>query len=276
MRWSDWLQERHLTPQDCYDGDLYYLLKETIPQYVMLDNSVASGHYLKADLLSILNDRYDRLLAQEPLAYILGTVPFLDLDFTINNHVLIPRSATEEWVHRLLQQEQDKELKVLDIGTGSGCIAVTLSYYRSHWDMWGCDISQHALDVARNNSARHKTTIQWALWDLFMLSHYKPRHTWDIIVTNPPYLTESEWEMVPSLAWEPKSALVDSTVKALACYTHVIAYSAQSLRPGGRLYMEHGSQQRQDICAIAKHSGLKVRDVWKDSAGHDRVVVCEK
>ena len=179
------------------------------------------------------------LKKERPLQYILGTAYFLDLELEVNAAVLIPRPETEELVHWILS-DKDKlnPLTILDIGTGSGCIAISLKKTAQLWNVAALDVSEQALDVAHRNASKNEVSIQFHLEDIL------DKKQWliplDVIVSNPPYVVPSEKEQMLSnvLDYEPDLALFVPEEDPLLFYKRIIEFAHQNLKPSGALYFE--------------------------------------
>ncbi len=229
---------------------------------------------LRADFGRELNepsrDELDRLLARrerrEPLAYVLGEWGFRRLTLTVDDRVLVPRPETEIIVERCLARlDGIAEPRVLDVGTGSGAIALAIADEVPGALVMAIDSSQAALEVARENAVRTGLAIEIVHGDLF---HALPEGPWDLVVSNPPYVCEDEIDMLePEVReWEPRTALVGEGA------TEEIARRAlQVLRPGGALVLETGESDAQRVHGLL--AGLGYADVrtTKDLAGRDRV-----
>ena len=172
------------------------------------------------------------LKKERPLQYILGTTYFMDLELEVNAAVLIPRPETEELVHWIISDEDKlNPLKILDIGTGSGCIAVSLKKAAQQWNIAALDVSEQALDVAQRNASKNEVSIQFHLDDIFDKKKWlKPL---DIIVSNPPYVVPSEKEQMLSnvLDYEPDLALFVPEEDPLLFYKRIIEFAQQNLKP---------------------------------------------
>ena len=179
------------------------------------------------------------LKKERPLQYILGTAYFLDLELEVNTAVLIPRPETEELVHWILSDEDKlNPLTILDIGTGSGCIAISLKKTAQLWNVAALDVSGQALDVAHRNASKNEVSIQFYLEDIL------DKKQWliplDVIVSNPPYVVPSEKEQMLSnvLDYEPDLALFVTEEDPLLFYKRIIEFANQNLKPSGALYFE--------------------------------------
>jgi len=179
------------------------------------------------------------LKKERPLQYILGTAYFLDLELEVNTAVLIPRPETEELVHWILSgKDKRNPLTVLDIGTGSGCIAISLKKAAQQWNVAALDVSEQALEVAGRNASKNQTPIQFHLEDILV------KKQWliplDVIVSNPPYVVPSEKAQMLAnvLENEPNLALFVSEEEPLLFYKRIIEFAEQNLKPSGALYFE--------------------------------------
>ena len=223
-----------------------------------------------------LDDIVQRLLRFEPLQYIEGKARFLGRDFGVGPGVLIPRPETEELVERVLK-ETAPGAHVLDIGTGSGCIAVTLALEvpGSYVEAW--DISPAALAVARANSKRLEADVVFRQQDV--LAHDPEATTrFDVLVSNPPYVTESEEAgMAPNvLLYEPAGALFVPDNDPLLFYRHIAQLGQKLLHPGGRLYFEINRTFGREMAALLEGQGYTDIRVEKDLSGNDRFAMARR
>ena len=198
----------------------------------------------------------------EPLAYILGYREFYGRRFRVDSNVLIPRHETEILVEAALEVEKEN-CRVLDIGTGSGCIAVTLKLERPDWEVWATDISSSALQVARENAETLGADITFRHSDLL---DQLDGEAFDLIVSNPPYIGRDEALPREVKEFEPSSALFADN-SGLALYEQLANHAPKHLRPGGQVILEIGQDQGQAVSALFPGS-----KVIKDLDGNDRVV----
>lgn len=209
----------------------------------------------------------------QPIQQIIGKALFYDLELKVNADTLIPRPETEELVHWVLSDfaPPERSMQVLDMGSGSGCIALALKHNRPGWKVEAWDISEGALDVARFN-ARH-LGIDVRFYQQDMLATTLPDGVYDLIVSNPPYVMNQEKEkMQPNvLDYEPHSALFVSDQNPLVYYHAIVNYAAVHLKQGGRLYLEInealGEASRQLVETALGEARLK-----KDLQQRDRMV----
>lgn len=210
---------------------------------------------------------FERRIAGEPIAYLVGTREFYGLSLEVTPAVLIPRPETELLVDLALER-LPRHGKVLDLGTGSGAIPVALAHTRPDASVSALDISAAALTVATRNAARHGVTVTFLQSDWYgALS----AEVFDVIVTNPPYIAAGDAHLAQGdLRFEPAGALTDHA-DGLSALRTIIAGAARHLRPGGWLLMEHGYDQAAAVRALLAAAGFSEAQSWKDLAGIERV-----
>lgn len=221
----------------------------------------------------LLSNIFHQLKAHKPAQYILGFEDFHGLRFQVDERVLIPRPETEELVELILAENPKTELKVLDIGTGSGAIAVSLKESCPLWQVTASDLSVDALELARENVKLNRVDISFIQSDVFE----NISGSFDIIVSNPPYISENDKNEVGLnvLASEPKMALF-ADEDGLAIYRQIIEGAAKHLSPQGKLYFEIGYKQGSDLKKLLSlHFPDKCVRVLKDQFGQDRMVVMD-
>lgn len=221
----------------------------------------------------LLSNIFHQLKAHKPAQYILGFEDFHGLRFQVDERVLIPRPETEELVELILAENPKTELKVLDIGTGSGAIAVSLKESCPLWQVTASDLSVDALELARENAKLNRVDISFIQSDVFE----NISGSFDIIVSNPPYISENDKNEVGLnvLTSEPKLALF-ADEDGLAIYRQIIERAAKHLSPQGKLYFEIGYKQGSDLKKLLSlHFPDKCVRVLKDQFGQDRMVVID-
>ena len=226
-----------------------------------------------ADDEALLADIFEKLSQHIPAQYIIGEADFHDLTFKVDQRVLIPRPETEELVDLILEENPQDNLSLLDIGTGSGAIAISLKHARPGWQVAASDLSDDALAVATENAHRHNTNIQFFRADVFRQVSGK----YDIIVSNPPYISFEDKEEVGSnvLTSEPHMALF-AQEDGYAIYRQIIQGAAEYLTENGKLYFEIGYKQGPMLQEMIGHYFPQKRvRVLKDLFGLDRKVVVD-
>lgn len=213
----------------------------------------------------------DKLKTGMPIQYVLGKAPFYGRTFQMNPAVLVPRSETEELVHLILANHSGK-LKVLDLGTGSGCIAITLDLEWPDAQVQALDISPDALEMARHNAAVMDASVRFFHAD--MLDTNLPLEMVDIMVSNPPYVLEQEKGGMHQnvLAYEPHSALFVPDHEPLKFYMAITQLARRYLNPGGYLYVEINEAYGKEVSDLMSGTGMEEVRVYKDLMGKDRVV----
>ena len=216
---------------------------------------------------------YKKLANHIPAQYIIGHAEFFGMQLKVDERVLIPRPETEELVELILDENPKENLKVLDIGTGSGAIALALAKNRPDWTITAADISQDALDLAMENANNQGLTLFFIKSDCFSEISSK----YDIIVSNPPYISREDQEEVGLnvLHSEPHLALF-ADENGLAIYRRIAQESKDYLNDGGKIYLEIGYKQGQSVPALFKENFPEKRvRTLKDQFGQDRMVVID-
>ena len=206
-----------------------------------------------------------------PLQYLTGKQDFMGLTFHVDERVLIPRQDTETLAELVLRENPEKNIRLLDLCTGSGCLAVSLAVLGGYEEVDAGDISPDALEVAEENGRRLGGNVHFVESDLF--SALDPGKAYDVIVSNPPYIpTEVIEGLEPEVRdYEPRMAL-DGSGDGLAFYRRLAAESPSHLKPGGRLYLEIGWDQGESVEALLRENGFEDIEVVRDDAGNCRVV----
>ena len=216
---------------------------------------------------------FKKLAEHIPAQYIIGHAEFFGMELKVDERVLIPRPETEELVDLILTENPEKNLKVLDIGTGSGAIALALAKNRPDWSVTATDISQDALDLATENAKRQDLNLSFIKSDCFSEISSK----YDIIVSNPPYISREDQEEVGLnvLHSEPHLALF-ADEDGLAIYRRIAEDSKDYLNDGGKIYLEIGYKQGQSVPALFTENFPEKRvRTLKDQFGQDRMVVID-
>lgn len=213
-----------------------------------------------------------RLKLHEPIQYILGSAYFGDMSIVVGKGVLIPRPETREMVDRIIGEHRNIVGRVADFCTGSGCIAVALARAWKSAAVEGWDVSKEALAYARQNAAHYNANVVWRECDLLQ---YTPRQEerYDIIVSNPPYVLDSEKKEMDEnvLAHEPHLALFVADDNPLLFYRTIADIAWSELVPGGTLYFEINSRMGQECARMLCNKGFVAVEVYPDFMGLDRV-----
>lgn len=226
---------------------------------------------MTAEKTAELNKIFGRLMEGEPVQYVLGRAEFCGRWFSVRPGVLIPRPETEElcaWI--TADSKASASPKVLDIGTGSGCIAITLQLDMPESKVTAWDISADALDVARENAQRLGANVNFVKLDAL---NAKPEDEWDVIVSNPPYICEKEKKdmAVNVLEHEPHTALFVPDADPLLFYRAITRLAVQTLNKGGRLYFEINPIYADDTCRMMRAEGMTAVELRSDMYGKQRM-----
>jgi len=219
---------------------LIFLILGKVKGYSRTQVLLASDENLTAEELDEINQIVFRLKKNEPIQYILGETEFYGLPFYTVSGVLIPRPETEELVQWIIQENQHTEPTILDIGTGSGCIAVSLRKNIPKSTVLACDISPVCIKTTRLNAELNHTEVSVFEYDILNNSPETDFPELDIIVSNPPYVRETEKKLMDKnvLDYEPELALFVSDTEPLVFYTRIADFAQIHLKNGGRIYFE--------------------------------------
>ncbi len=225
-----------------------------------------------------------RRLNNEPLQYITGQCEFMSLPFTVAPGVLIPRPETETLVEMVIDfckslPETSPKLLILDIGTGSGNIAVSLAHYIAGCQVVALDISEIALNIARHNAVLNhvESCVQFIQLDMMNVRQEQFHNCFDILVSNPPYISTAEYEQLPREIkdYEPQNSLLAGQ-QGLDFYIHFPEFFIYLLKENGAAFFEIGENQAEQIKQIFDRAGFKSVEFFRDLAGKDRIVqVCK-
>ena len=216
----------------------------------------------------------ERLKTHEPIQYVLGKTNFMDLEFKVNSSVLIPRPETEELVRLMLKENLDGK-EILDIGTGSGCIAISLAKNFPNAKVSALDISIDALEVAKENARINNVDLEFINADIF---EYQSDKKYDIIVSNPPYILESKKSLMKKnvLDFEPKLALFVNKEDPLIYYDEILSFSLKSLILDGVIYFEINSKFKNEIISLLKKYKLKEFSLVNDMYNKGRFYIINR
>ena len=239
--------------------------------------------YSRVQLLShdteVLNDAQQehwqtlvtRRLNGEPMAYILGEREFYGRLFAVNPNVLIPRPDTETLIEAVLADFGTETISLVDLGTGSGAIALTLAAERPNWQVCATDVSTEALVVARQNSQRLNTSVRFFEGDWWGALPVDEHLKFHVLVSNPPYIEANDGHLSEGdVRFEPMGALTDGA-DGLQHYRRILHDVARYLHTNGAVYFEHGYNQGASIRALLSQAGLTQVRTIQDLSGNDRV-----
>ena len=233
---------------------------------------------LTSEQEGLLGDILQRLQQGEPLQYIEGKAPFGGMDFRVGPGVLIPRPETIELVDWIINNNATQHPHILDIGTGSGCIAISLSKRMPQAFVEACDISPEALTMAKENNERNDTAVKFFHHDILDLAAPLP-HSYNILVSNPPYIKQSESKEMERhvTEWEPHTALFVPDDDALRFYRAIAEIGqTEALLPGGSIYVEINQALGKETVELFESYGYREVELRKDIYGNDRMVRCKK
>ena len=256
----------------------FYILLENKRQLRRIDLALNADKEFSEDEISIWNTILEKLKTQIPIQYILGTTHFYGLEFIVDENVLIPRPETEElvdWIVKLNSKtSKKKNLRILDIGTGSGCIAISLAKNIPNSEVFAIDVSEKALAVAEKNSKLNTVSVTFLHKNILETTSLDQK--FDIIVSNPPYVRNLEKaEIKPNvLDNEPHLALFVADDDALIFYKKIAELAAANLNPNGQLFFEINQYLGKETLDLLESLGLKNRELRKDIYGNDRMIAC--
>jgi release factor glutamine methyltransferase len=227
---------------------------------------------IQASELLNLEEKIAQLKSQKPIQYVLGKAHFYGRDFLVNSSVLIPRQETEELVKEILVDNNREGLQILDIGSGSGCMGITLGLELSGATITAIDVSEGALDITKKNADKFGLEIKCFLEDILNLKELPAQC--DVIVSNPPYVTHAEKKMmqINVLAHEPELALFVPDNDPLIFYKQIINLSKHALKPKGKLYFEINEKYGMEIIGLCEGAGCSTVKLIQDLNGKDRII----
>ena len=223
--------------------------------------------------LDVLNEMIARLKKNEPIQYVIGAEVFCGWTFEVNENVLIPRPETQELVRWIeADWKSDAPCRILDVGTGSGCIAISISKLLEGAEVEAWDISEGALRVARRNADRNEAQVLFRQVDVLKACTEDCRY--DVIVSNPPYITESEKQDMDAnvLDWEPHTALFVPDADPLLFYRRIAELGVSMLNEGGALYFEINRAYGEETVRLLEGLGYKQIELRKENWGNDRMI----
>lgn len=251
---------------------IIYLLLED--KFGLTKVEVMTGKEIEPVKLDYFKDIIQRINRHEPIQYVLGKAEFYGRGFAVDGSVLIPRPETELLIRAVLKEKKFSPT-ILDIGTGSGCIAITLAVEIPSSEVYAIDISEEALTVAQQNAKNLKAKVNFSKFDI--LANEKLEHWFDIIVSNPPYIAEREKKEMNSnvLDFEPPLALFVTDKDPLVFYKAIARRGKSLLKPGGKIFVEINERFGKELKQHFRNEGYGNVSIEKDINNKDRILMAE-
>lgn len=283
---TNFLQELSSLYEEQEIESFFYIILEKLHGLKRIDLALNPQTVMDGAHLKQWKNIVSELKKQRPVQYILGETEFYGLRFLVNENTLIPRPETEELVELIIESTnyeiRNTKLKVLDIGTGSGCIAISLAKHIPTSEVYAIDVSEKALDLAKKNAELNKVAIDFIstnILDVVNLSAVAGLDKqFDIIVSNPPYVRNLEKdEIKPNvLEYEPHLALFVDDIDPLLFYRKIAELAIKNLNPNGKLYFEINQYLGKETIKLLEDFGFRNVELKKDIYGNDRMISCEK
>jgi len=253
---------------------------EYITGWRKIDRVINKDSALSQEKIHQLNHFTNELMAHKPVQYVLNESWFDGMKLYVDENVLIPRPETEELMNwflyeadRLKVASDGKRMRVLDVGTGSGCIPIAIKKKRPSWEVYACDVSEGALRVAKRNATEQKVDIKFHQLNFLQESERSSLPTFDLIISNPPYIAVAEKESIDKhvVEYEPHLALFVPDDDSLVFYKHLADFGESHLAHGGFMMMEMHYAQANLLKNLFSQIGYEV-EVRKDMHGNDRMI----
>ena len=250
------------------------IIFDHLKDYNSTDLIIKRGELLTAGEKSQIQEIIDRLKQNEPIQYILGVTEFYELPFHVSPDVLIPRPETEELVDWVMKTKLPSHPVILDVGTGSGCIPISIKKNKDSADIWAFDISKASLEMAKKNAQLNHAKIQFHHVDILnpILPEQFPRI--DVLISNPPYVTDAEKGLMNKnvLDFEPDNALFVPDNDPLRFYKALTFFGRKHLNEGGFIFWEINEAFGKECVLVLKENGFSNVELRKDLSGKDRMV----
>jgi release factor glutamine methyltransferase len=256
----------------------FYLILEEKQQLKRIDLALNSDLTFSNEEIQLWNSILEKLQQEIPIQYILGKTSFYGLNFEVNATVLIPRPETEELVEWIIKSNLNIQIlndsKILDIGTGSGCIAISLAKNISNAQVFAIDISERALATAKKNAEINEVNVTFIQKNILETEDLEQK--FEIIVSNPPYVRELEKQEIKKnvLDNEPHLALFVEDNDALIFYRKIAELALKNLSPKGQLFFEINQYLGREMMELLEKMGFKNIELRKDIYGNDRMIRC--
>lgn len=232
-----------------------------------------SDQTVSSQTVSRIVEICNELKTRKPLQYILGETSFYNCTIKVNNETLIPRPETEELIDLIIRENQDFRGRVIDIGTGSGCIAIAIKKNLKEAEVTGIDISDGALEMASSNGILNNVNVSFLKGDIFKFDSESIPPV-EIIISNPPYVLESEKQNMSRnvLDFEPHKALFVPDEDPLIFYKAIVNLSGRILMPGGKIYLEINEKKGEEMCILLESAGYSKVNVINDINSKNRFI----
>ena len=252
----------------------FYLILENKHNLRRVDMALNPDLSFSEAQLQVWNSLLEQLQLEIPIQYLLGSTSFYGLEFKVNENVLIPRPETEELVDWIIENQKGKnqKIKILDIGTGSGCIAISLAKNLPHAQVFAIDVSRGALATAKENAKANEVNVHFIEQNILETTDLL--QDFDIIVSNPPYVRELEKQEIKNnvLEHEPHLALFVANDDALVFYIKITALAQKNLVAQGELYFEINQYLGTEMVAMVQDFGFTTIELKKDIYANDRML----
>lgn len=260
--------------------NIAHLVLENITGYTKSERLVQRDQLLTDTQVTTYNKMVHALLQHKPVQYVLGESWFLGLCLAVNESVLIPRPETEELVELAIKtiHKIDKPvLRILDIGTGSGCIALAIKHLLPNAEVYATDISEKALETARSNALKHSLDVHFFQHNILEQEKFEET-PFDVIISNPPYITYAEkTAMEPHVVnFEPHTALFVDDKDPLLFYRCILDFSKQNLTEGGYIFFEINESYASDMNMLVDQYQFQTKVLLQDLSGKDRFIAIQQ
>ena len=286
---THFFSELQTIQEDSEIESFFFILTEYLHDLKRIDISLNPDFEVSETDLQKWNVIISELKTEKPIQYITGEAWFYGLRFEVNENTLIPRPETEELVEWIVDGQKTKDkrqtVSILDIGTGSGCIPITIKKEIPNALVSAIDVSEKALEMARKNAIDNEVEVNFILQNILEIDDLKSLPTsnsqlttqFDIIVSNPPYVRNLEKQEIKKnvLAYEPHLALFVEDSDALLFYRKIAQLALTSLTPNGKLFFEINQYLGKETVALLENLGFKNIELRKDFVGNDRMICCE-
>lgn len=251
---------------------IFYLLAENFLGIKKVEVSMQLHRVLTIEETKLFDAALSALQKEQPIQYIIGETYFYGLPIKVNNSTLIPRPETEELVDWIIEEKRYNSPEIIDIGTGTGCIAISLAKHIKNANLTAIDISKEALKIAKKNARLNNSFVEFIQTDILQVSRL-PKF-YDVIVSNPPYVRNSEKQFIQKnvLSYEPHNALFVSDNDPLVFYNKIADIALKNLNTNGMLFFEINEAFGEKLVTLLMKKGFKNICLKKDVFGKDRMI----